>query len=473
MGNWTYSHSFNDSAPEASRNQLFLQREGTFTERELPAPPGYTLSVLCSDLNRDGFLDLSVGNDFGPHDAFYFGNGEGGLRLLRNSDNVIPPTPTNTMSISAADVNNDLSFELLVCGISFGSDLEEKRNRTIPYRDVGFEYDSSVDRIRFSHAFRWHRAIKGLDVNPSVSSVFRFEPNWLSQDFLALAGQRLAMRRPQGEPDWLLSRLPAHMTLEQEHERRYMLPGYVLTENEEENRTPQRRDGKNTFGVLDDSGVYQDRAAGAGLQYTDWTWNAKFADLDNDGWQDLYVANGFFMESRRGSNRFLRKVANDFLRFEDKTSMAGVGDYLATSAYTYVDFDCDGDIDIVSVPINGPVRVFENLGAGTNAVSIELRDHIGNHFGIGSKVIISYGSDSEMRQIREIQPGGGYLSFDPPIAQFGLGEDRRFYSIEVQWSTGETTVLRGEWETGAFYRVIRHAPQSEQGASTSSGIKNR
>jgi hypothetical protein len=87
---------------------------------------------------------------------------------------------------------------------------------------------------------------------------------------------------------------------------------------------------------------------------------------------------------------------------------------------------------------------------------IELRDHVGNRFGIGSKIIIHYGAGGARHQMREIQASGGFLSFDASIAYFGLGEFPRVERVEVMWSTGERSELRGDFAAGARY--ILHRP---------------
>ncbi len=60
-----------------------------------------------------------------------------------------------------------------------------------------------------------------------------------------------------------------------------------------------------------------------------------------------------------------------------------------------------------------------------------------------------------LTQMRELQSGGGFMSFDAPLLHFGAGEAGRIESVKVHWSTGETTVLDGGLDTGALYRIAR------------------
>ena len=97
------------------------------------------------------------------------------------------------------------------------------------------------------------------------------------------------------------------------------------------------------------------------------------------------------------------------------------GDCFATSGYSYIDMDNDGDLDIVSIPEVGPVYVYRNNLQSGNAMFVELTDYEGNRFGIGSTITIHYGPSGERHQMREIETRGGFVSFDAPIAHFGLG----------------------------------------------------
>src|SRR5262249_41435014 len=138
-------------------------------------------------------------------------------------------------------------------------------------------------------------------------------------------------------------------------------------------------------------------------------------------------------------------------RFTDKTKASGLTSFLPTSAYTYIDLDNDGDLDIVAVPVVGPVLVYVN-NSKSHRIAFELRDHVGNRSGIGSKIIVHY---AEKHQMREIQASGGFVSFDAPIAYFGLGDATRVDRVEIRWSTGERTELQGDFPAGARYIVRR------------------
>lgn len=113
------------------------------------------------------------------------------------------------------------------------------------------------------------------------------------------------------------------------------------------------------------------------------------------------------------------------------------------------------DLDVISMTTNGPVWVHQNEGRNGRAILFELRDERGNVFGVGSKIVIRYGREGARHQIREIKAGGGFLSFEPPRAHFGLGEHDRVERVEIEWLAGERDVLEGDFEAGHRYRITR------------------
>ena len=128
---------------------------------------------------------------------------------------------------------------------------------------------------------------------------------------------------------------------------------------------------------------------------------------------------------------------------------------MIVSAYTVLDFDRDGDLDFVTNSINGPLWLLRNNNRSGNSIGFGLRDEIGNRDGIGTKFTIHYGPDGERHQMRELKSSGGYLSFDEPVAHFGLGEYDTIERLEISWSTGGTTEVPGPFKAGHTYRLSR------------------
>jgi hypothetical protein len=220
------------------------------------------------------------------------------------------------------------------------------------------------------------------------------------------------------------------------------------------NYSPQAGRRVNVLLAPDGSGKYIDKALEYNVRDAGWVWNAQFADLNHDEYLDLYVANGHFSENTtdaRESNQFFLNVRGQ--EFVNRTEESGLVMFEEASAYTYVDFDNDGDLDVISPEALGPVWFFINGIDGTNAISFEFSDSRGNHFGVGTRVEITYGDGRQ--QVREIKASGGFMSFNAPVAHFGLGEYDEVDQVDILWSTGERSQLSGEFVAGKRYVISR------------------
>ena len=126
----------------------------------------------------------------------------------------------------------------------------------------------------------------------------------------------------------------------------------------------------NVLLVADENGRFVDRAVDMGLDIGGWSWNAKFADIDNDEWQDIYIANGYYGIRRVETNYFYHNQQGQ--NFIDKTEEYGLTTLLDTASYTYIDIDNDGDLDIIVVPTFGPLSTYINNSSGGNSIAFEL-----------------------------------------------------------------------------------------------------
>ncbi|MEJ2756064.1 MAG: ASPIC/UnbV domain-containing protein, partial [Gammaproteobacteria bacterium] len=124
-----------------------------------------------------------------------------------------------------------------------------------------------------------------------------------------------------------------------------------------------------------------------------------------------------------------------------------------------VDYDLDGDLDIIGNSSMGAVQVYRNdLSADRNAVSVVLRDERGgNRYGVGATITLRYrdAQGHEQQQRRWIKASGRYQSFDPLMAWFGVGEGSTVLSIRVHWPDGEEDEIRGDITLRQHYRIER------------------
>jgi len=201
---------------------------------------------------------------------------------------------------------------------------------------------------------------------------------------------------------------------------------------------------------------FVERGEEFGVESSFWSWNAKAADLDNDGWQDIYVGNGFhFGDSFYEVQENILFHNMEGRRFEQVQSRWGLDDTINTPSYTYLDLDLDGDLDIVATGVLAPPRIFLNQHAGRNSVTFLLSDERGNSSAIGAKITIQYGGQAKLQQRKENKLSGGFMSFDNPAIHFGLGQYTAVDEVAVQWPDGETTVYQTPLPASGFYRIRR------------------
>ncbi len=209
--------------------------------------------------------------------------------------------------------------------------------------------------------------------------------------------------------------------------------------------------------------------------YTPLGWGAFFFDADLDGDEDLFFANGHLYaqvdeapdlgESYRQRNQLL---LNEDGRF---APVANGGDGLAVAASSrgaaWLDYDRDGDLDVVVSNQDAPPTLLENAtDTAGNWIAFELVDPAGERGGHGARVRIEGQWDGAAAATsgvsrpspplwRSRRSGGSYLSEQEPRLHFGTGAARRVRA-SVLWPDGTTEPL-GELTTGRAYRVRRGA----------------
>ena len=171
-----------------------------------------------------------------------------------------------------------------------------------------------------------------------------------------------------------------------------------------------------------------------------------FFDYDNDGWLDLFIANGHVYQGveRSASGGHYKQInllfhnnaAGSFTNMTEAAQRAGNGFSTAHlgRGVAFADFFNDGHEDlIVGNNDDPPVLLRNSSGAGNHFVNFKLVGHASNRDAIGARIKLRAGSLSEMR---EVTGGGSYLSQSDFRAHFGLGPNTRIEQIEVTWPGG-------------------------------------
>ena len=208
----------------------------------------------------------------------------------------------------------------------------------------------------------------------------------------------------------------------------------------------------NTLYHNDADGFFTDATATtktAQLTYPYLGWATAFIDYDNDGYQDLFVANGHLHENlaelgQQGTygQRNLLFRNNYDGTFTEVSETLGPGMQLedVSRGATFADYDSDGDIDIVVTNSNAAPRLLRNDGGNEkNYLQIRLIATKGTTDAIGARVKVTTG---DLTQTREVKSGDGYLSQRDLTLHFGIGDYEQIDSIEVQWQNGVKQLIK-------------------------------
>ncbi len=219
-----------------------------------------------------------------------------------------------------------------------------------------------------------------------------------------------------------------------------------------------------------------------------WAWGAQFVDLDNDGWQDLFVSNGFVsadpersywydmskisgavgsvfsdaarwppMEGRSLSgyerSRVLHNRQGD--GFRDVAQRVGVEDVFDGRAVAVGDLFNDGAPEVVVANQRGPLLVYDNAPRpGRHWVRLELVGDGTNRDAVGATVLVTAGGRV---QRHTVTAGEGFCSQNDQRIHVGLGSATVVDQVEIRWPSGARQVVRG-LEADRQHRIEETAP---------------
>ncbi len=188
------------------------------------------------------------------------------------------------------------------------------------------------------------------------------------------------------------------------------------------------------------------KAPELGMQFFAISWGANFADFDNDGDVDLFVANGDLNPNCVAMANFY--FENMGGKFEDHARAIGLADYGISRGSVVFDYDNDGDLDLLVVnqepviadyPVPSVTKLFRNDSTRGNWIKIILKGVDAESHGIGSKIEVEAGG---RKMIREIDGGASSIfSQSSVIAHFGLGDAKKIDKITIYWTGGNKQTI--------------------------------
>jgi len=388
--------------------------DGTFTDITEKAGVkcgGWSAGACFFDYDRDGKLDLFVTRylDWDFDKNIYCGEHRDGYRSYCHPDQFKPTThmlfhnngngtftdvsaragfsgkPSKGLGVAIADFDRDGWPDIAVANDSYPEQLF-RNNRNGTFTEIGTELGLAYDEDGKTFA--------GMGIDAADYG----NQDWPGVFINALANQR-----------------------------------YALFEN---------HDGKMFEYVSGRSGISKATMLHSG-------WGAKFFDFDNDGWKDLFVAQGHVMDNielTQPSSRYrepLLLLRNNGGKFEDISMQVGseFSKPLAARGAAVGDINNDGWMDIAINCNDGPAIVLLNRGGnGNHWLSVNTVGSKSNRDGIGCCVRIVSASGRE--QTMYVSTAGSYLSASDKRVHFGLGADRVAKLVEITWPNG--TVQRLE-----------------------------
>jgi hypothetical protein len=453
-----------EGAPSDATNRLYKNnRDGTFTDVTEQAglrAAGWASAVCIGDYNNDGFEDIFC--TYYGQNVLYRNNGGGTFSDVTKAAGLVNNQPRWGAGCSFLDYNRDGHLDLFVSnyvrfsfehapvpgentncnwkgipvecgprGLPMGRHSLYRNNGDGTFTDVSQQagiteaaqsYGMTVVAADFDED-GWPDIYVACDSTPSLlfmnnhDGTFREEGVLrgvaLSEDGTEQAGMGVGV----GDYD-----LDGHLDLFKTH---FADDANVLYHN----------DGKGNFDDVT-------RSSRIGVETRYICWGAGIADLDNDGYPDLFMVTGnVYPEVERKLPQYANKTPRAVFRnlgnrtFEELTDAAGPGvaEAHCSRGCAFGDFDNDGDMDVLIVNLNEPPSLLRNdLSGKQNWIKVKLEGVKSNRSAIGARVLVRYGGKT---QVQAVLSQSSFYSCNDPRLHFGLGS---FTSadLEVYWPNG-------------------------------------
>ena len=441
-------------------NRFYRNNGGTFidiTDAASVGDTGYGLGCCVGDYDNDGFTDLYVTN-YGPN-VLYRNNGDGTFTDVTDTAGI--GGDQFSSGCAFVDVDADGYLDLYVVNyVQFDADMNPECTRqgirtyctpeALPgvadvfYRNNGDGTFTDVsERVGVGTASGKGLGVVCGDVD-NDGDVDVFVANDTTPNFL--------YRNERNGVEMTEDALFAGVALSEEG-RAYSGMGANLGDFDNDGYLDivitNFQDQTNSLYHNEESGFFTEMSFAKGigeksLPYL--AWGVDFIDFNNDGWLDLFIANGHLDDNiaeidpigtyAQPNQLFLNDRG---VRFSENFD-AAIAQQKVSRGTAFGDIDNDGDIDSVISNLKDAPTVLRNDGGNASQwLTLKLIGTHCNRDAIGARVTIVSG---ELTQMREVKSGSGYLSQNDLRLHFGLADATRVDTLTVRWLCGKTQTLQ-------------------------------
>ncbi len=370
-----YQNNLNDSLHHPFYTDISVQ-SGISIE-------GYGLGLNITDINRDGWKDILVTNDYISEDILYINNRNG--TFTNKAAMYFKHTSMSAMGNDVADINNDGLMDIVAMDMLPPDNLRKKTNFG------GNNYNAFIMNDTYGYMYQYTRNTLQLNNGPRLmQNDSTGESSFSEISFLAGVA----------ETDW--SWTPSLADFDDD--------GF--------------RD------LLVTNGFPRDVTDNDFIHYRDNAVNIASKETVVEQMPKVKIPNYCF---KNGGN----------LTFADVTESWGMKIPSFSCGAAYADLDNDGDLDYVVNNINDEAFIYKNNSTNNtehaNYLNIQFKGDEKNVDAIGAFVTIYY--DSVKKQVYEHTPYRGYLSTVDFNAHFGLGVTKKIDSIVIDWPNGKQQLL--------------------------------
>ncbi|AYB29674.1 CRTAC1 family protein [Chryseolinea soli] len=206
------------------------------------------------------------------------------------------------------------------------------------------------------------------------------------------------------------------------------------------------------------NGTFTNMADSLGLNKVTFAMGANFGDIDNDGWLDMYLGSGNPDYKSLVPNKMFKNLGGE--KFADVTASARVGHLQKGHGVSFADMDNDGDEDIY-IEMGGAFTgdayqnaFFLNPGQSNNRwISLQLEGTKANRAAIGTSIKITFTENGKKRSVYRDVNSGGSFGCSPLRREIGVGQATSIDEIEIKWHGSNTVQVFKNVGVNQFFKI--------------------